>query len=387
MNRERERLYNAVSRGLPLDRAVEIQVRSLIKSQHPDQALSLALSLRKDPSTATAGNVGVAIIALHRAHYALAWDALRQLPQEVWIQRMPLDYVRQGLKHEPERIVAELAELIDKGSDEVPVQAWFEIAAGLFGHRDTDLSRRAFTHFDRQRAAHPEQWKPAERLGDWLAPWLASTPESPSADAPEPGVVSFALVDYRHPDGYNASINVGDPVQTLASLGHVVRHSGLSFEGSPELAALLTELQRGVPDELRLDSGEHRVHLSEISRDASRYDPIPPETWALVFGWFMHPIFGQSFGLPMHQNLRPIIVSFHCNNPGLLSTAGIEYLRTYGPIGCRDWTTVDLLLSLDIPAFFSGCLTTTVSTVFPTQEPASPEAPVADVEARAGRVP
>ena len=43
----------------------------------------------------------------------------------------------------------------------------------------------------------------------------------------------------------------------------------------------------------------------------------------------------------------------------------MEYLRKYAPIGCRDWTTVDILLSVDVPAFFSGCMTTTVSTVFP----------------------
>ncbi|BDZ42866.1 hypothetical protein GCM10025865_21650 [Paraoerskovia sediminicola] len=46
----------------------------------------------------------------------------------------------------------------------------------------------------------------------------------------------------------------------------------------------------------------------------------------------------------------------------------MDYLRRYAPIGCRDWTTVDLLLSLGIPAFFSGCITTTVNTVFPELE-------------------
>ena len=76
------------------------------------------------------------------------------------------------------------------------------------------------------------------------------------------------------------------------------------------------------------------------------------------------------YGFPLHRNLRPIFVSFHCNKRGLLTDEAIEYLRRYGPVGCRDWTTVDLLLSVDVPAFFSGCMTTTVNTVFP--EPPEP---------------
>jgi lipopolysaccharide biosynthesis glycosyltransferase len=63
----------------------------------------------------------------------------------------------------------------------------------------------------------------------------------------------------------------------------------------------------------------------------------------------------------------------------MLTPAAREYLRTYGPIGCRDWSTVDLLLSVGVPAFFSGCLTTTISTVFP--EPPAGQRPPRDAPA------
>ena len=76
-----------------------------------------------------------------------------------------------------------------------------------------------------------------------------------------------------------------------------------------------------------------------------------------------------------------MFISFHCNNPRLLKPEAIDYLRARGPIGCRDWTTVDILLSVDVPAFFSGRLTTTVSTVFPDIADAFPtSAPVAYVD-------
>ena len=31
----------------------------------------------------------------------------------------------------------------------------------------------------------------------------------------------------------------------------------------------------------------------------------------------------------------------------LLTDEAIDYLRRFAPIGCRDWTTVDILLSID----------------------------------------
>ena len=102
-----------------------------------------------------------------------------------------------------------------------------------------------------------------------------------------------------------------------------------------------------------------------IHRDASMYQTIPEGTWTLCFGWFMHPLFRMRYGFPLHDALRPLFVSFHCNKRDLLTDDAIAYLRRYGPVGCRDWTTVYLLLSAGVPAFFSGCLTTTVSTTFP----------------------
>jgi hypothetical protein len=45
--------------------------------------------------------------------------------------------------------------------------------------------------------------------------------------------------------------------------------------------------------------------------------------------------------------------------PDLLTEEAVEYLRRHAPVGCRDWSTVRLLLDRGVPAFFSGCLTTT----------------------------
>ena len=79
----------------------------------------------------------------------------------------------------------------------------------------------------------------------------------------------------------------------------------------------------------------------------------------------MHTTFRLGFGLPYHPNVHPVFVSFHINRIKVLTPEAIEYLQAHGPIGCRDWTTVDLLLSAGVDAFFTGCLTTTVNAVFP----------------------
>ena len=91
----------------------------------------------------------------------------------------------------------------------------------------------------------------------------------------------------------------------------------------------------------------------------------------VAFGWHMHPLYDLRYDFPYHPNVRPLFLSFHLNRLDMLSdepprpTSG----RT-GPIGCRDWTTVFLLLSAGIDAFFTGCLTTTVDAVFPAREAA-----------------
>ena len=117
------------------------------------------------------------------------------------------------------------------------------------------------------------------------------------------------------------------------------------------------------------------------------YKEVPRDTWILCFGWFMHAIFGLRFGFPLHRNLLPIFLSFHCNKRELLTPEALDYLRRYGPVGCRDWTTVDTLLSLDVPAFFSGCLTTTINTVFPDSKGPSKRARVAYVDMPRDAVP
>ena len=224
-------------------------------------------------------------------------------------------------------------------------------------------------------------WPDAARHRDSLRDWVAADPGSPTAPPPPGGRRTIAIMDYGHPGADRASANLGDHVQSIAALGHLVRHRGVRLHGREELGAVLGELgERVRPDRARHEV-DADVEVMTVHRDASMYAPIPEDTWVLCFGWYMHAIFTTRFGFPLHENLRPIFVSFHCNKRELLTPEAIAYLQRYGPVGCRDWTTVHLLQSCGVPAFFSGCLTTTVDTVFPETGAAGPvDAPPAYVD-------
>jgi hypothetical protein len=150
-------------------------------------------------------------------------------------------------------------------------------------------------------------------------------------------------------------------------LGNLCRFD-VSFTGEDGLGEVATACQQVVPAPLRVSAPPASVHLVPVHRDFSSGQTLPDPTWLIAFGWYMHPACGLRFDLPLNPALRPLFVSFHVSNPAVLSPPALAYLRHYGPVGCRDWTTVYLLRSEGVEAFFSGCLTTTVDAVIPAAD-------------------
>ncbi len=277
-------------------------------------------------------------------------------------------------------MLVEVRALLESPPAHMNAKRWMEVLEPVFGAGEMDLAEEIFAALDAAMAAQPRVNEKLAVRRDWIRRWIDRSPDSPTAPRPEADV-SFAIMDYDHPGRSRASANIGDHVQTLASLGHLVRHQDLTYSGPQELVDLVTQLRGRVRDDAVRRGHSASVQVMTVDRDASMYHEVPEGTWTLAFGWYMHALFGVRFGFPFHQNLQPIFVSFHCNKRGLLTPEAIEYLRAHGPIGCRDWTTVDILLSVDVPAFFSGCMTTTVSTVFPDLPAAFPaSAPIAYVD-------
>lgn len=381
----RAALAEQLMAGEPLEDATTSFVRGLIASGDHLAGRSISQALLTHPNTKVAGHIGSALVAAQMSLPNLAWSHFAELPADLWRRLAPLEFLRTAFRVDRSVAVVALRELVSDAPAYIKPATWVELVKAAFGAKEEQLAEEVFELADALAQKAPEEWSDTAVERDWLRPWFDQVlrPSAPPS-IPE-GHISFAILDYKQPDRSQASTNLGDYMQTLASLGHLVRHQKISFRGDPDVAGLLTKLQARVSPELRLGTATRGVTVVKAHRDASTYDAIPPITWAIAFGWYMQKIFDR-YDFPLHPNLRPIFISFHCNRPEMLSSEAIEYLKTYGPVGCRDWTTVDLLLSAGVPAFFSGCITTTTNTVFPDlNETSQRKLPVAYVDAKAPR--
>lgn len=145
-------------------------------------------------------------------------------------------------------------------------------------------------------------------------------------------------------------------------------YENLRFTGDKGLTDFLEKLRGSVKPERKYAGSEAELNIVEVYRDGNVYQDIPEDTWYVAFGWFMHDLFGKKFSVPFHPNLRPIFLSVFVRFPEMLTPEAIAYLKKYSPIGCRDWQSVALLRAVGVPAFFSGCMTTTVDTLYAVPE-------------------
>lgn len=134
-------------------------------------------------------------------------------------------------------------------------------------------------------------------------------------------VLKSAVLTYGKSEKYFP--NIGDYIQSLAAAQYI--------EG----------------DFITID----REQLDEYGGD---------EVKLICNGWFM----SDSEHWPPSDKIHPLFVAFHITpdaKANILSEEGIAYLKRYEPIGCRDRDTMYLLKEHNISAYFSGCLTLTLS--------------------------
>jgi hypothetical protein len=327
------------------------------------------------------------VAAASAGYLERAWALLRDLPPSVWALSAPDAYARAGLTVEPEHALREIRIVAASAPSYVTASGWLELCSRVFGYGDQVLARDLWARLDAAVGDGEGVEKFVVQSRDWLKKWVEASVDELDAPRPPHGTVSYAVVDYGHPGRARASANIGDHVQTVASLGHLLKHQNLTFTGEPELVDLANRLAKRVRPERERRGVAGNVQLMTLERDASMYQEIPPDTWMLGFGWYMHPIFEMRYGFPFHKNLRPLFVSFHVNQRELLTPEAIDYLKQYAPIGCRDHTTADVLLSAGVPAFFSGCITTTTTTLFPDVPPPPEDALTGYVDVDLSKVP
>ena len=362
-------VMRAVRTGASLDTALIGSIRTMLHRGSHVNARATAQSLLLDPRNVDLGHLGVALVARHQRLHALAVQHLDAVAEADLVALAPQEWLDELFRFRPE----EASAAVERHREVIARSDALALAVVRFAYRERrrDLGRGLLHELRDRTDGEPEL--SGGDLDDytWLLEWEQQRDRAEALPQPRPGHLSIGVLDYKQPDFLRQSSNIGDYVQTIGAMSHLVRHD-VAFTGDPELAAVAEDLQTRVRQDLRVAvDGAPTVHLVGVSRDASRYDAIPESTFVVDFGWQMHSVFGGAYDFPLHPNLRPIFTSFHVQRREMLTPEAIAYLRRYAPVGCRDWTTVYLLLSLGVPAFFSGCTTTVVDSFFTPRPPGS----------------
>ncbi len=104
-----------------------------------------------------------------------------------------------------------------------------------------------------------------------------------------------------------------------------------------------------------------------VERDALNR-PEYEKAKIIMNGWFT----AEPENWPPNPNLIPLFVSFHLQPASaeiiLSKKENVDYLKKHGPIGCRDYKTLEILEKHGIESYFSFCLTTTLDEKYKSEE-------------------
>lgn len=171
-------------------------------------------------------------------------------------------------------------------------------------------------------------------------------------------MIHLGVLSYGNPDVKQKSNNIGDFVQSLASLNvyrHFVRKN---FDIDLDMETFVNSVINNTVQGIKFVF----LDRDNLSKNAAAADLADKKIYTIMNGWWCHYIGPkQQSDWPPPDNIIPIFVSFHIARPDIiLSEKGCAYLKKYEPIGCRDLNTVKLLEGAGIGAYFSGCLTMTI---------------------------
>jgi asparagine synthase (glutamine-hydrolysing) len=135
---------------------------------------------------------------------------------------------------------------------------------------------------------------------------------------------------------------------------------------------LLTYQTQNLGDDIQSLAALHHIPRADhfINRDDLRPWANVDNLNLIMNAWWSH--YPENLQSLEHIRFNPLFISFHLAHEGVMSRNGTsmddvlassnfrEILAINSPIGCRDLYTLDKLDKIGIPAYFSGCLTTTI---------------------------
>ena len=172
-----------------------------------------------------------AIVAYGRGFPALAHAELAGVPPRRRPRSRRRSTSRAGLAVAPEETLAEVRALVAEDPPGVGPRAGTSCSRRSSASATRSWRARCSRVFDRARGRATRRVAGRRARRDSLRAGSPPTPDSPTAPAPPGGRRTVAIMDYGHPGADRASANIGDHVQSIAALGHLVRHRGVRLHG------------------------------------------------------------------------------------------------------------------------------------------------------------
>ena len=357
--RAQAELAEAIATGASLEAATCRCVEALAATEDwrdLNTAWALTDGVAAVPGGAVAAALGRVIVLHRRQQLDRAWALAGGIDDATlarWIPIEAVDAATAALTPEARQRALAIVGLADLSRTSVVI----DLAGRLLAIGERTGAAALLASVDESQLDDDPRRRDSLRL---LRGWLTTSSRALPTDA-----VPFGILGARTPDCAPASSNLGPSIEALATLGNLVRLSEVRFTGDDGLGELATDLQARVDPALRVPEARGSIHLVGIDRDFSSVADIPDGTWVFAVGRHGRPLYDGRHPFPYHPHVRPLFVSFCVDEAEVLGDDALAYLRRYGPVGCRDWTTVFLLLSAGVDAFFTGSITTTVDAIVP----------------------
>ena len=353
-------LIKKMELGKPLDQILVDHVRSTYPKGNRVAARSALQRIYETESTRTLGALAFGTFLALDGLSESALGYFKAAGIENAKRVAPYEFFDVYMCEQPAKAYAEIEKLL-KG-DTLSPSHYAQLIRVVIKNQKTEKVREWVAKLD--TPANRKKLSDLEVIElDW---WLKMLADDGTQVKELANTVNFAVMDYKMLDYWRSSSNRGDYVQTLAAISHLLRFQNVEYVGGSPLAKYMTSLKSRVQKHRRIEGGKTvKVQPIELNRDYSSGRVYPKNTWLISNGWFMHRPYKGEVDFPYPKNVNPIMISFHIQDADVLDARVAAELKKFGPIGCRDWTTVYRLRDWGVPAFFSGCVTTTVGQVLP----------------------